>query len=328
MISVDRIESAVRALMAESADEDNDFARERISCYENVLEILKGEVAQQEQAVLKGSEPASPPPVCPKCGGSGRMWDNGDKIECDCVPVPPETTAEQLLLHKLDVTCSEHPRGAPCFQCGESSILHTFKRILTRERRYRQNLEVATVVLTAVCRRWPERPISVTRAIETSEHVLTHGMPQGHTDGSAQPEDARAVAVGNDARSAARDTGREAGGNENRRARPADNPAQAPLGKCTECGCTTGGGDYCFAHAPYTVWPLKDGSWRTVGSNGTRRVWLEEPSPLAVAVAREVLVSLLNEHVNSGADLKYLIEGRLVSDRLNVSPDTHTKKAL
>ena len=30
---------------------------------------------------------------------------------------------------------------------------------------------------------------------------------------------------------------------------------------CKECGCTTGGGDYCFEHSPRTIWPLKDGSW-------------------------------------------------------------------
>ena len=30
---------------------------------------------------------------------------------------------------------------------------------------------------------------------------------------------------------------------------------------CKECGCETGGGDYCYQHSPRTIWPLKDGSW-------------------------------------------------------------------
>jgi hypothetical protein len=31
--------------------------------------------------------------------------------------------------------------------------------------------------------------------------------------------------------------------------------------RCQECGCTTGGGTFCYQHAPYTVYPLKDGTF-------------------------------------------------------------------
>lgn len=46
--------------------------------------------------------------------------------------------------------------------------------------------------------------------------------------------------------------------------------------QCKECGCRTGGGEYCFNHAPYTVYPLKDGSFRST-RHGLRHIWLGEP---------------------------------------------------
>lgn len=45
---------------------------------------------------------------------------------------------------------------------------------------------------------------------------------------------------------------------------------------CKECGCQTGGGEFCYQHAPYMVYPQKDGSF-IVDRNGRRRVWLDEP---------------------------------------------------
>lgn len=47
-------------------------------------------------------------------------------------------------------------------------------------------------------------------------------------------------------------------------------------GQCKECGCTTGGGEYCFQHAPYTVFPLKDGTFRS-NRHGLKRIWFDEP---------------------------------------------------
>lgn len=47
-------------------------------------------------------------------------------------------------------------------------------------------------------------------------------------------------------------------------------------GTCKECGCTTGGAEYCFEHKPYTVTPLKDGSYR-VNRHGVTRVSFDAP---------------------------------------------------
>jgi len=45
---------------------------------------------------------------------------------------------------------------------------------------------------------------------------------------------------------------------------------------CKECGVMTGGGEFCYVHAPYTVWPLKDGSFRST-RGGLKHLWLDEP---------------------------------------------------
>jgi len=45
---------------------------------------------------------------------------------------------------------------------------------------------------------------------------------------------------------------------------------------CRECGVTTGGGEFCYQHAPYFVWPLKDGSFRS-DRNGMTHIWLTAP---------------------------------------------------
>lgn len=58
------------------------------------------------------------------------------------------------------------------------------------------------------------------------------------------------------------------------------------ISTCKECGCRTGGGDYCFAHKPYMVYPLKDGSFR-VHRNGVKRIWLDEPPTLETEGIKE-----------------------------------------
>jgi hypothetical protein len=48
------------------------------------------------------------------------------------------------------------------------------------------------------------------------------------------------------------------------------------LGECKECHCKTGGGNYCYEHAPYTVWPKADGTF-IVDRNGRKHVFFDEP---------------------------------------------------
>lgn len=43
---------------------------------------------------------------------------------------PRLNTAEQLLLGELRSVCSRPASGGPCIQCGQASIMHSFKRIL------------------------------------------------------------------------------------------------------------------------------------------------------------------------------------------------------
>ena len=57
---------------------------------------------------------------------------------------------------------------------------------------------------------------------------------------------------------------------------PGADPLAAFRPVCRECGVTTGGGEFCYQHAPYTVWPLKDGTFR-VDRNGRKRVEPVEP---------------------------------------------------
>lgn len=57
---------------------------------------------------------------------------------------------------------------------------------------------------------------------------------------------------------------------------PGADPLAAIRPVCRECGVTTGGGEFCYQHAPYTVWPLKDGTFR-VDRNGRKRVEPVEP---------------------------------------------------
>lgn len=52
-----------------------------------------------------------------------------------------------------------------------------------------------------------------------------------------------------------------------------DTTKGATTPRCKECNCQTGGGEYCYEHAPYMVWPLKDGSFRS-DRNGRHHVWL------------------------------------------------------
>jgi hypothetical protein len=48
------------------------------------------------------------------------------------------------------------------------------------------------------------------------------------------------------------------------------------LPTCKECGCRTGGGEFCYEHAPYTVIPRKDGSFRS-DRNGLHGIFLSPP---------------------------------------------------
>jgi hypothetical protein len=59
------------------------------------------------------------------------------------------------------------------------------------------------------------------------------------------------------------------------------------MAECKECGCQTGGGDYCYQHKPYTVTPLKDGSFR-VDRFGVQRVWLDAPPAPLASVLRAI----------------------------------------
>ena len=45
---------------------------------------------------------------------------------------------------------------------------------------------------------------------------------------------------------------------------------------CKECGCRTGGGEFCYNHAPYMVYPKADGSFLS-DRNGRHRVSFEAP---------------------------------------------------
>jgi hypothetical protein len=61
-----------------------------------------------------------------------------------------------------------------------------------------------------------------------------------------------------------------------------------PRPECRECGVTTGGGDFCYEHAPYMVYPQKDGSFIS-DRNGRKRIWVDDlarqPSPEPVESA-------------------------------------------
>jgi hypothetical protein len=65
-----------------------------------------------------------------------------------------------------------------------------------------------------------------------------------------------------------------------------------PLPVCKECGCQTGGGEYCYEHKPYTVSPLKDGTFR-VDRFGMQRISFEEP-PSAPVVSGSHIVDYTN----------------------------------
>ena len=84
-----------------------------------------------------------------------------------------------------------------------------------------------------------------------------------------------------------------------------------PLGTCKECGCTTGGGEYCYRHAPYTVHPLKDGSFRST-RNGLTHIWFDEPpSPLSESEEVRALLeerTRLTEAQQASAQLRSLIQ--------------------
>lgn len=55
-----------------------------------------------------------------------------------------------------------------------------------------------------------------------------------------------------------------------------DNPLGWKLGQCKECGCTTGGGTFCYEHAPYMVYPKADGSFIS-DRNGRKHISFDEP---------------------------------------------------
>lgn len=44
---------------------------------------------------------------------------------------------------------------------------------------------------------------------------------------------------------------------------------------CRVCNCQTGGGEYCYEHAPYVVYPQKDGSFLS-DRGGRHRVFIDD----------------------------------------------------
>lgn len=57
-------------------------------------------------------------------------------------------------------------------------------------------------------------------------------------------------------------------------------------GTCQECGCRTGGGDFCYEHKPYMVYPQKDGTFIS-DQHGRKRITLEAPPTNAPEKAAE-----------------------------------------
>jgi hypothetical protein len=45
--------------------------------------------------------------------------------------------------------------------------------------------------------------------------------------------------------------------------------------QCQECHCQTGGGEFCFQHKPYMVYPKADGSFLS-DRNGRKHLWLDD----------------------------------------------------
>jgi hypothetical protein len=58
---------------------------------------------------------------------------------------------------------------------------------------------------------------------------------------------------------------------------------------CKECGCTTGGAEFCFEHAPYMVYPKADGSFIS-DRNGRKHISFDEPPAPYAKELEELLV--------------------------------------
>jgi hypothetical protein len=66
---------------------------------------------------------------------------------------------------------------------------------------------------------------------------------------------------------------------------------------CRECRCQTGGGEYCYKHRPYTVWPKADGSLHDNRYGQHRITEAEEAQPAEgwTGAAERAWNALLNE---------------------------------
>jgi hypothetical protein len=88
---------------------------------------------------------------------------------------------------------------------------------------------------------------------------------------------------------------------------------------CRECGCQTGGGDYCYQHKPYMVYPKADGSFLS-DQGGRKRISFDAPPPPphadVIAEMRQELFRVGN-HPALGID-KEIVESWL--DRLAAPP--------
>jgi hypothetical protein len=73
------------------------------------------------------------------------------------------------------------------------------------------------------------------------------------------------------------------------------------LGECKECHCKTGGGNYCYEHAPYTVWPKVDGSFH-VDRNGRKHISYDEPPIHPTLEKLRALMQLMWDEVNHPED--------------------------
>lgn len=74
-------ESALRAIV--EADREH---RNCSYCRHAEIGLAKLHLHEMFVAIAEAAKLLGPKPVkCAKCGDTGRQWDNGDKIQCDCV---------------------------------------------------------------------------------------------------------------------------------------------------------------------------------------------------------------------------------------------------
>jgi hypothetical protein len=73
---------------------------------------------------------------------------------------------------------------------------------------------------------------------------------------------------------------------------------------CLECKCQTGGGNYCYEHKPYTVWPKANGTF-LVDRNGRKRVSFDEPPLSLTEELRASVTELLDAAVERARKLMH-----------------------